>query len=208
MLLHCHPERPNPDAIRQAAEVLREGGIVIYPTDTIYGLGCSLYQPKAFEQLCHVAGLDPEKADPSFLFDDLSRLSEFTRPIPNTLFRVMKKALPGPYTFILEANNQLPKLFRNRKKTIGIRVPDNAVCRALVKKLGHPILNTSVHDLEDGIKDFLIDPEQIERMYGDKVDMILDAGPGHLAASTILDCTKDRITVIREGLGPVDEILA
>ncbi len=206
LILHCHPDKPNPNAIQQAVKILREGGVIIYPTDTVYGMGCDMMNPKAYERLCRISGLDPAKANPSIICHDLSNLADHTRPISNHLFRVMKKAMPGPYTFILEANNNIPKLFRSNKKTIGIRVPDNKVCQDLVKELGNPILNTSVHLPGDEILEYATDPDMIHDLYGDKVDLVLAAGYGNLAASTILDCTGNEILVIREGLGSTENL--
>ncbi|MCC7301911.1 MAG: threonylcarbamoyl-AMP synthase [Bacteroidia bacterium] len=198
MILHCNPDKPNSDAIRRAAEILRSGGVVIYPTDTVYGMGCDMMNSRAWERLCRIGGLDPGRANPSFLFYDLSHLADYTRPVPNHIFREMKKLLPGPVTFILESNNRLPGIFRNRKKTIGIRVPDNLIIRELVKELGNPILNTSVRDAEDEVTEHLSDPDRIHDLYGDKVELVLAGGYGGLHTSRVLDCTGGDVKVIRE----------
>ncbi len=203
MLLHCNPDKPNPETIAKAVEILGSDGIIIYPTDTVYGMGCDMINPRAFERLCKLTGQVPEKANPSLICHDLSHLSDFTKPISNHVFRVMKKALPGPYTFILPCNNNIPKIFRSNKKTIGIRVPDNSIVREIVKALGNPILNMSVHDPGDEMMEYTTDPEIIHNYYGSKVDLVISGGFGHLAASTVLDCTGEEIVMLRQGLGEV-----
>lgn len=205
MLLHSNPSSPNANALLQAMAVLDKGGILVYPTDTVYGMGCDLFNQKAYERLCSLRGVRPEKANFSIICHDLSQLSDFTLPISNHLFRLMKKVLPGPYTFILNANNEVPKIFRNNKKTIGIRVPDNPIILELVKLYGSPIVNASVHE-GDEITEYLNDPVMIHEHLGDKVDLVLAGGPGELEGSTIIDATGPEITIIREGLGPVDVI--
>lgn len=203
MLLEIHPDNPNPRNVKKVVECLLDGGTIIYPTDTIYGIGCDIFQQKAVEKVCKIKGINPEKANLSFICHDLSHLSDYTKPINNHVFKVMKKALPGPYTFILEANSNVPKLFKARKKTVGIRVPDNTICLEIVRELGHPILSTSVHD-DDEIVEYTTDPELIYEKYKDKVDIVINGGYGNNVASTVLDCSNDSIEVIREGLGSLD----
>lgn len=207
MLIRINTENPQGSELARVAEVLRAGGIVIYPTDTVYGIGCDIYQPRAIERLCKIKGIAPEKANLSIICHDLSHLSDFTRPISNTVFRVLKKALPGAYTFILDANNNVPKIFQSKKKTVGIRVPDNTIIRAIVKELGNPIVSSSVHDADDEVMEYYADPEMIYEKYGDKVDLVINGGFGNLQASTVISCTGGMFEVVREGLGNVDVIL-
>lgn len=207
MLIRINTENPQASELARVAEVLRSGGVVIYPTDTVYGIGCDIYQPKAIEKLCRIKGIAPEKANLSIICHDLSHLSDFTRPISNTVFRVLKKALPGAYTFILDANNNVPKIFQSKKKTVGIRVPANTIIRAIVKELGNPIVSSSVHDADDEVMEYYADPEMIHEKYGDKVDLVINGGFGNLQASTVINCTGGTFEVVREGLGDVDIIL-
>jgi tRNA threonylcarbamoyl adenosine modification protein (Sua5/YciO/YrdC/YwlC family) len=188
-------------AKNQIADCLREGGIIIYPTDTVYALGCDITKPKAIERICRLKGIKPEDSNFSFVCSDLSHLSEFTRAIPNHVFRIMKKALPGPYTFILEANNQVPKLLKHKRHTVGIRVPDNEICRAIVETLGNPLISTSLHDTSDDILEYFADPEVIHRQYEKMVDMVVDGGFGNIYPSTVIDCSGEEIVVVREGMG-------
>lgn len=206
MLLRLNHANPHPKDIQQIVECLKNDGIIIYPTDTVYSMGCDITSPKAIEKLCKLKNIKPEKANFSFVCSDLSHLSNYARPISNSLFRVMKKALPGPYTFILEANNNVPKLLKqNKKKTVGIRVPDNTICKIIIEALGNPIITTSLHNPDDDIADYFVDPEVIHNHYEKTVDMVLDGGFGNLYASTVLDCSQgDDIVVVREGLGSLD----
>ena len=200
MLLKIYPQNPNPKAIQQVADCLRNGGIVIFPTDTIYGMGCDIYKPKAVEKIISITGDEKKKTTLSFICHDLSQLSDFTTPIENHIFKAMKRALPGPYTFILNANNQVPKMIHGTKKTVGIRVPDNSIIRAIVEELGHPIFSTSVKD-DDEIVEYTTDPELIYERYGDLVDIVVDGGYGDNIASTVVDCTSGEIEIVREGKG-------
>jgi tRNA threonylcarbamoyl adenosine modification protein (Sua5/YciO/YrdC/YwlC family) len=204
MILYINSDPPDSDTIQEVAEVLRKGGVIIYPTDTVYGIGCDIYQPKAIERLCRIKKIRQDQANFSILCHDLSHLSDFTRPIPNPVFRVLKRALPGPYTFILEANNQVPKLFQSKKKTVGIRVPAHPVVQAIVKALGHPIISSSVHDKDDEFMDYYSDPELIHEKYKTQVDMVVHGGFGNLQASTVIDCSTGDFIVVREGLGEVE----
>ncbi len=206
MLIKIYPENPNPKFIEQAVEVLRNGGIIIYPTDTIYGLGCDITNQKAIERICRLRGIKPEKANFSFVCSDLSHISDYIKPIDTNVFRVLKKALPGPYTFILNANNNVPKLLSSKKKTVGIRVPDNSIAREIVKMLGNPILSTSIRD-DDDVLEYSTDPELIQEKYGDTVDLVIDGGYGGNVASTVIDCTSGELEVIREGKGSLEDIL-
>jgi tRNA threonylcarbamoyl adenosine modification protein (Sua5/YciO/YrdC/YwlC family) len=191
-------------SIAEIVNCLKNGGVIIYPTDTVYALGGDITQPKVLEKICKLKGIKLEKANFSFVCSNLSHLSEFTKPIPNHIFRIMKKALPGPYTFILEANKNVPKLLKQNKDTIGIRVPDNLICKEIVEQLGNPIISTSLHDSSDDILEYFSDPEVIHNEYEKKVDIVVDGGFGNIYASTVIDCSGDEIIVVREGLGSLD----
>lgn len=204
MLVRVNSTQPDSFAINQVVNCLKNGGVIIYPTDTVYALGCDITQSKAIERICRLKGIKPEKSNFSFVCSDLSHLSEFTRPIPNNVFRIMKRALPGPYTFILEANNQVPKLLKQNKKTVGIRVPDNVICSEIIRQLGNPLISTSLHDTSDDILEYFSDPEIIHRQYQDSVDLVVDGGFGNIYPSTILDCSGDDMVIVREGLGSLE----
>lgn len=206
MLIKIYPENPNPKAIDQAVEVLKKGGLIIYPTDTVYGLGCDITNPKAIEKICRIRGIKPEKANFSFICSDLRHISDFIKPIDTTIFRVLKKALPGPFTFIFNANNNVPKLLSSNKKTVGIRVPDNDIARAIVQELGNPILSTSIKD-DDELIEYATDPELIHEKYQDLVDLVIDGGYGDNEPSTVVDCTNGDFEVIREGKGNIEDYL-
>ncbi len=206
MLLRINPNKPNYDEIAKVVNCLRDGGVIIYPTDTVYGMGCDIYKQRAVERVCRIKGIDPEKANFSFICSDLSHLSDFTKPVSTAVFKVMKRAVPGPFTFILEANNNVPKLFSSKKKTVGIRIPDNAICLEIVKQLGNPIMSTSIHD-DDEIIEYTTDPELIYEKYKDKVDIIIAGGFGNNEASTVVDCTNGDFTILRQGMGVLDEYL-
>jgi len=203
ILLRIHPDNPNPRQIATVIECLNDGGIIICPTDTVYGLGCDIFKSKAIEKIARMKGIKPEKANFSFLCHDLGQLSDFTKPINNNLFKLMKRVLPGPYTFILEANNTVPKYIQSKKKTVGIRIPDNNIPVEIVRRLGHPIMSTSIHD-EDELIEYTTDPELIFEKYEDQVDIVIDGGFGGNLASTVLDCTGTEIVILREGLGSLD----
>ncbi len=205
MLIKIYPENPNPKAIAQAVEVLRKGGIIIYPTDTVYGLGCDITNQRAIEKICQIRGIKPEKANFSFVCADLRNISDYIKPIDNITFRVLKKALPGPYTFILNANNNVPKLLSSKKKTVGIRVPANAIAQEIVKELGHPILSASIKD-DDELIEYSTDPELIFEKYEGRVDLVIDGGYGGNEPSTVIDCTSGEFEVIREGKGSLEDI--
>jgi tRNA threonylcarbamoyl adenosine modification protein (Sua5/YciO/YrdC/YwlC family) len=201
MLVKVYPENPNPKEIARIVNVLRNGGVIIYPTDTIYGIGCDIFASKAVERIAQIKNLDPDKAHFSLICHDLSHISDYTKQLDNNVFKIMRKNLPGPFTFILEANSSVPKMFKlNKKKTVGIRVPDNAIAREIVKELGHPIFNTSVID-DDEIIEYTTDPELIHERYQDRVDLVIDGGYGKNVASTIVDCTGGGAEIIRQGIG-------
>mgnify|MGYP003583790413 FL=1 len=206
MLIKIYPENPNPKAIDQAVEILKKGGLIIYPTDTVYGLGCDITNQKAIEKICKIRGIKPEKANFSFICSDLRHISDYIKPIDTTVFRVLKKALPGPFTFIFNANNNVPKLLSSNKKTVGIRVPDNNIAREIVAALGNPIISTSIKD-DDEVIEYSTDPELIHEKYEDLVDLVIDGGFGDNEASTVIDCTSGDFEVIREGKGDIEEYL-
>jgi tRNA threonylcarbamoyl adenosine modification protein (Sua5/YciO/YrdC/YwlC family) len=206
MLIKIYPDNPNEKFIQQVVDVLKKGGIIIYPTDTVYGLGCDISNPKAIEKICKIRGIKPEKANFSIICYDLSHISDFTRQIDNETFRVIKKALPGPFTFIFNANKNVPKLLSSNKKTVGIRVPDNTIAREIVKMLGNPIISTSIHD-DDEIIEYSTDPELIHEKYKDMVDLVIDGGYGDNEPSTIVDCSEGNFEIIRQGKGDLDQFL-
>jgi len=202
-IVRLYPENPNPRVLQQIIDVLEDGGVIVYPTDTVYSFGCDISKPKALDKVALLKGLKKEKADFSIIFDDLSRLSDYTKQIDTPLFKTLKRCLPGAFTFILPANNAVPKLFKNKKKTIGIRIPDNAIPRAIVDKLGRPIIATSVHD-EDEIIEYTTDPELIAEKYEHQVDLVIDGGMGDHFASTVVDLTSGTAEIIREGKGDIN----
>ncbi|SHN22308.1 tRNA threonylcarbamoyl adenosine modification protein, Sua5/YciO/YrdC/YwlC family [Cyclobacterium lianum] len=204
--IKIYPENPDPRRIQQVVEVLKQGGVIIYPTDTIYGMGCDIFNQKAIERISLIKGVKPKKQNFSFICYDLSNISEYTRALSTPVFKMMKKALPGPFTFILDANNKVPKMLNSKKKTVGIRVPDHNIPRTLVKELGQPILTTSIRD-EDDVIEYSTDPELIYEKFKDLVDVVIDGGYGNNVASTVVDCTADQIEVLREGLGEINEII-
>ncbi len=204
MLIQIHPDNPQERYIRQVVDILKSGGIAIFPTDTVYAMGCSLSQPKSVDRIARIKGIKVEKANFSILTNDLSHLSEYTKPLNNHLFRLMKKVLPGPYTFILPANNNVPKIFESRKKTIGIRVPDNGVIQAIITELGCPLVSTSLHSDDDDYLEYVVNAELIYEKYENLVDLVIDGGIGGVEPSTVLDCSGDEIEIIREGKGSLD----
>ncbi|WP_199118982.1 L-threonylcarbamoyladenylate synthase [Pedobacter sp. ASV28] len=206
MLIKIYPENPNEKAIQQVVEVLKKGGLIIYPTDTIYGLGCDITNHKAIEKICRIRGIKPEKANFSFICSDLRNISDYVKPIDTIVFRILKKALPGPFTFIFNANNNVPKLLSSNKKTVGIRVPDNNIAREIVLALGNPIISTSIRD-DDELIEYSTDPELIHEKYEDLVDIVIDGGYGDNEASTVIDCTTGDFEVIREGKGKIEDFL-
>lgn len=200
MLLKIYPENPNSKHIRMVVECLLDGGIIIYPTDTIYGLGCDIFKSKAIERIAQLKGIKAEKANFSFICNDLSQLSDYSKPIPNDVFKLMKSNLPGPFTFILNASNNVPKLIQSKKKTVGIRIPDNNIPIEIVKQLGNPIMSTSIHD-SDKIIEYTTDPELIYERFSKLVDIVIDGGYGDNEPSTVVDCTNVEPVITREGKG-------
>lgn len=200
MLIKIYPENPNPREIDKVIDVLRDGGLVIYPTDTVYAIGCDALNVRAVEKICQMKGINPQKSNLSIICYDLSNLSEYAK-VSNSAFKLMKKYLPGPFTFILPTSSELPKIYKNRKE-VGIRVPDNNIIRTLVKELGNPILTMSVHD-EDDMIEYSTDPELIHEKYEDRVDIVIDGGYGGLEASTVVDCTTDEYEITRQGKGEI-----
>lgn len=200
--IKIYNENPNQKAIDKVVKVLKNGGLVIYPTDTVYGLGCDIKNNKALEKIALIKGVKLEKAKFSFICNNLSHLSDYVKQIDTATFKILKRALPGPYTFILPGSNNLPKVFK-KKKTVGIRIPDNNIIRTLVENLGNPIVSTSIRD-EDEVLEYTTDAELIYEKWGDLVDVIVDGGYGDNTASTIIDLTNDIPEIIREGKGSLD----
>ena len=198
MLLRIHPKNPQQRLLHEVSESLKNGGVIIYPTDTIYGLGCDIYQPKAIERVCRIKTLDPQKANLSFICRDLSHLSDYTKSIDTPLYRNLKNHLPGPYTFILPASKLVPKLLKSKKDTVGLRVPDNVICSSILAELGNPILSAS---LPGEMVEEYTDPEIIYEKFGKLVDYVIDGGPGGVIPSTVIDCTTSDWNIIRQGLG-------
>ncbi len=198
MLIQIHPDDPQPRLIKQVTECLKNGGVIIYPTDTIYGLGCDINQPRAVEKICKIKNVDPQKAQLSFICRDLSHLSDYTKTIDTPLYRILKSYLPGPYTFILPASKQVPKILQSRKSTVGLRIPDNKICQHILDELGHPILSAS---LPGEMVEEYTDPEVMYEKFGDTIDFIIDGGIGGMIPSTIVDCTGEEWKITRQGLG-------
>ena len=206
MLIKIYPENPSEKSIQQAVEILKKGGLIIYPTDTVYGLGCDITNPKAIEKICRIRGIKPEKANFSFVCYDISHISDYIKPIDNETYRILKKALPGAFTFIFNANKNVPKLLSSNKKTVGIRVPDNNIAREIVKALGNPIISTSIRD-DDEIIEYSTDPDLIHEKFETLVDLVIDGGYGENVPSTIVDCTTGEFEIIRQGKGDLEIFL-
>ena len=198
MLLHLHPENPQPRNIATIVDILSKGGIIIYPTDTIYGLGCDIFQHKAIERICRIKNIDPQKAQLSFVCYDLSDLSRYTKSISTPLYRMLKQYLPGPYTFILPASKEVPKILQSKKNTIGLRIPNNIIARTIVKELGHPILSTT---LPGTMVEEYTDPELMYENFNKLVDVVADGGIGGMVPSTVIDCTGEEPVLVRQGAG-------
>jgi len=203
MLLKIHPETPGQRQVQTAVEIVRNGGVIIFPTDTVYGLGCDIFNHKAVDKVARIKGIDVEKANFSFICHNLSHLTDYAKHVNDVTFKLMKQCLPGPFTFILEAGNNVPRIFRNRKKTIGIRIPDNAIIIELVKELGNAILTTSIHD-EDELIDYTTDPDLIYEHYRNRVDAVIHGGYGNNIPSTVIDCTGELPVVVRQGMGRIE----
>lgn len=200
MLIKIYPENPNPKEIRLVVDVLKNGGLIVYPTDTVYGLGCDITNAKAVEKVARFKNVKVEKSNFSFICVDLSQLADFSKPISNQVFKMLKKYLPGPFTFILNANSNVPKYFKGKKRTVGVRIPDSPIILEIVRMLGNPIMSTSIHD-EDEILEYSTDPELIHEKFKDIADLVIDGGYGKNIPSTIVDCTEDVPVVIRQGYG-------
>ncbi|MGJ1445516.1 L-threonylcarbamoyladenylate synthase [Sphingobacterium spiritivorum] len=206
MLIRIYENNPNEKAIQQVVDVLKRGGVIIYPTDTVYGIGCDITNHKAIERVCEIRGMKVDKANLSFICYDLTDISQYTKPFDTSVFRVLKKALPGPFTFIFNASGQVPKLLSSKKKTIGIRVPDNHIVREIVRVLGNPIVTASIRD-EDDILEYSTDPELIHEKYENMVDLVIDGGYGDNVASTVVDLTGGDFEIVREGKGDLEQYL-
>jgi tRNA threonylcarbamoyl adenosine modification protein (Sua5/YciO/YrdC/YwlC family) len=203
MLLKLYEQNPDPRQVQKVVELLRDGGVIIYPTDTVYGIGCDITKARAVERVARIKGIRPEKARFSFICSDLSHLSDFARHVDNTTFKLMKSYLPGPYTFILSASNQVPRSIKQKRKTVGIRIPENNIILEIVRQLGNPILTTSLKE-DDHILEYPTDPELIYEEYRDLVDAVIDGGYGGIVPSTIIDCSGAEPEIVREGLGEVE----
>ncbi len=199
MFIRLFEDNPNERDILKIVDILRDGGVIIYPTDTIYAIGCDINHIKAVQRVCQLKGIKPEKANFSMICQDLSNIAMYAK-VSNDVFKVMKRNLPGPFTFVLPATNKLPNVMMNRRKTIGIRVPDNFIVRTIVEELGNPLLTTSVKD-DDDVLEYMTDPELIHEKYEKLVDMVVAGEYGQNVASTVVDCSKGEIEVIRQGIG-------
>ncbi|OAV72631.1 putative translation factor Sua5 [Bacteroidales bacterium Barb6] len=198
MLIKIYPENPNPKETERVAGTLREGGLVIFPTDTVYAVGCDALNVRAVEKICRMKGVNPQKSNLSIICHDLSGISEYAK-VSNAVFKLMKKNLPGPFTFILPTSSELPKIYKHRKE-VGIRIPDNTIVRAIVKALGNPVMTMSVRDEDDSVE-YSTDPELISEKYGSTVDLVIDGGRGGTEASTVVNCTAEESEIIRQGKG-------
>lgn len=199
MLIHIHPDNPQARNVQQVVDCLKGGGVIIYPTDTIYGLGCDISNADAVTRICRIKGIDPKKAHFSFVCEGLEHLSDYTKAVDKPIFRLLKASLPGPYTFILEASRQVPKMLKSKRDSVGIRVPDNNICQMIVKELGHPIMSASLPMDED--VEYFTDPEMIEEHFGHMVDMVIDGGHGGIVPSTVIDCMSGTPELLRAGAG-------
>ena len=202
MLVKIYPENPNPREIAKVVKALQDGELIVYPTDTVYAIGCDALNVRAVERICRMKGVNPQKSNLSIICSDLSNLSEYAK-VDNATFKLMKKNLPGPFTFILPTSSELPKIYKNRKE-VGIRVPDNNIVRTLVAELGNPLLTMSVHDEEDELIEYSTDPELIHEKYANQVSIVIDGGMGGIEPSTVVDCTDDEFAVVRQGKGELN----
>lgn len=205
MIVRIHPDNPDERNISKVVNCLQRGGIVVYPTDTVYGIGCDITNQQAVEKILRFKDINIKKTNLSFICYDMSHISDFVKPLDNSIFKMMKKNLPGPFTFILEANNNVPKLFKANKKTVGIRIPDNKIIREIVKALGNPVLSTSVKNDGDNDDEYIRDPELIEERLGNFADIVIDGGYGGYEGSTVVDCTGGGYEVLRQGKGELEE---
>lgn len=204
MIIEINPTNIDDRLIKQTVDLLKKDGIIIYPTDTVYAIACRLGSKKGLEKLAKLKNSKLNKTHFSLIFNDLSHLSDYVKAIDRPTFKLLNRSLPGPFTFILDANNTVPKLFDTNKKEIGIRIPDNEIAREIVRVLGEPLASTSLHDEDDEILEYFTDPYEIYQRYDDSVDMIIDGGKGNLYASTIVDCTEGKVEIIRQGLGELE----
>jgi tRNA threonylcarbamoyl adenosine modification protein (Sua5/YciO/YrdC/YwlC family) len=195
-----YEENPEMKKIESIVQLLRQGGVIIYPTDTIYALGCDVFSRQAIETVCQIKGIKPSKAVFSLIGDDISQIAEYAKNLATPLFKIMKKATPGPFTFILQASNKVPRSLDANRKTIGLRIPDNNIPRAIARVLGNPLITTSIKD-DDEVIEYVTDPDMIYEKYAKLVDAVIDGGMGKNVASTIIDCTGDELEIVREGLG-------
>jgi len=200
MKLRINPENPESSKIKTVVECLKDGGVIIYPTDTIYGIGCDIYNARAIEKIGKIKNIDPSKTNLSFICSSLGNISEYVLPYSRNIFKVMNRNLPGPFTFILKASTAVPKLFKNKKKTVGIRVPDHNIPTSIVEVLEHPLLTTSLNVIDDPTE-YLVDPEEIYEAYKDQVDIVIDGGFGNFTGSTVVDCSDDTLEILRQGAG-------
>ena len=205
-LIKLYEENPSPGKLDHIVQVLKNGGVIIYPTDTIYGLGCDIFNAKAVEKVCRLKGINPKKANLSFICYDISDVSAYVRSLTTPVFKVMKKCLPGPFTFIMNASSQVPKSVHSTKKTVGIRIPDNNIPREIVKLLGNPIVTTSLHH-HDEIREYLTDPYEIFEQFKNQVDIVIDGGYGLNQPSTVVDVTESQYVVLRQGVGDIYEFI-
>lgn len=204
LFLEIHPDNPEERKIKQVTKIIENGGLVIYPTDTLYGLGCDITNSKAVERICRIKGIKPQKANFSFICSDLSNISFYTKPFSSSVYKTMRKNLPGPFTFILKASNQVPKMLKNNRKNVGIRVPNSPIVTQLVASLENPIMSTSITNIDDDITPYPTDPYEIYEAYKNLVDVVIDGGFGGNVPSTVVDCTDESPEVTREGLGTLD----
>lgn len=198
MLLSINKDNPENRKIRQVVELLEKGGVIIYPTDTVYGLGCDIFQAKSIERICRIRNLDVSKANLSIICKDIAQLSRFAKHIDNTVFKILKRNTPGPFTFVLKSGNEIPKIFKNRRKTVGVRIPDNKIAQSIIEELGHPILSISLKS-DDEILEYFTDPSEIHDDYQKLVDVVVDGGIGKNIPSAIIDCSDGSIDILREG---------
>ncbi|MFO8087590.1 MAG: L-threonylcarbamoyladenylate synthase [Bacteroidales bacterium] len=205
MILKLHEENPSDKKIDMVVDILKKGGVIIYPTDTMYGIACDIYNPEGLKKIALLKGIKSKEAKFSFICKDISDIADYTRPISNPVFKMMKKVLPGPYTFLLTANNKVPKQIQDNKKTVGIRIPDNNIARQIVEQLGHPMMSSSIP--ADSEQEYVTNPELMHEKYQHIIDVVVDGGAGEFAQSTIIDCTQDESYVIREGKGEVKSLL-
>lgn len=200
MIIEVNSKNPSIRDMKKVRDVLENDGVIIYPTDTVYALGCNIFSHKAIEKLCMIRGIKPEKAKMTFICKDISQISDFTRQIDNTTFKIMKEYLPGPYTFILNASNKLPRLMKNKKKTIGVRIPDSPIVKAIIENLGQPILSMSLKS-DESFEDYFTQPFDIHEAMGNRVDLVIDGGPGNISPSTVVDLSEGEPVVLRQGGG-------